>query len=104
MTLLQIWKAHPTRRRELAELMQEPAFVDALAIVKEQLYTVQLPMGDEHLIEKYAIYGAKKMGYEAALQNLLNLAELNVHRMPDRKPWDTPNKEELAAKQAAKLT
>lgn len=104
MTLLEQWKSHPTRRRELAELMREPAFVDALAIVKELLYVTQAPApSTPNLMESYAIYGARKAGYESALQNLLSLAELNVHRMPDRKPWDTPDKETIAEKLAAEL-
>lgn len=105
MTLLEQFKQHPTRRRELAELMREPAFVDALAIVKEQLYEAggAPPLGAPNLIDAYAIYGAKKSGYEAALQNLLNLAVLNIHRMPDRKPWDTPDKERVAEQLATEL-
>jgi hypothetical protein len=97
-SLLDQWKESPTRRRELAELMQQPAFVDALAIVKEQLYEASgsPPLSAPNLMEVYAVYGAKKAGYEAALQNLLKLAELNVHRMPDRKPWDSGNVEERA--------
>ncbi len=102
-TLLEQFRNHPTRRRELAELMREPAFVDALAIVKDLLYKAQTPPIGANLIEVYAIYGAKKSGYEEALQNLLGLAELNVHRMLDRKPWDTPNKEEIAQRQAEEL-
>ena len=99
ISLLDQWRNHPTRRRELAELMREPAFVDALAIVKESLFTLQGPPtggGQFTLLDYYALYGAKQAGYVEALQRLLGLAELRVEKMPDRKPWDQPDKEQRA--------
>lgn len=105
-SLLEIWRDHPTRRKELAELMQEPAFVDALAIVKEGLYTLKSPPtggGQYSLLDYYAMYGAKQHGYVEALRSLLSLAELRLERTPDRKPWDQPDKERAAAKLAQEL-
>jgi hypothetical protein len=102
-SLLEQWRHHPTRRKELAELLQEPALVDALAIVKEGLYTLKAPPiggGQYSLIDYYALFGAKQAGYIEALASLLNLANLTVERMPDRKPWDTPDKTQLAEKMA----
>jgi hypothetical protein len=98
-SLIEQWRNHPTRRKELAELMREPAFVDALAIVKEKLYTLQGPPtggGQYTLIDYYALYGAKQAGYVEALSSLLNLAELSLPRTPDRKAWDTVDKQHLA--------
>lgn len=99
MTLLEIWRNHPTRRKELAELLQEPALVDAIAIVKENLYTLHGPPsggGQFTLTDYYAMYGASQSGYIKCLRTLLGLAELRIERMPDRKPWDQPDKERLA--------
>ena len=102
-SLLEIWRNSPTRRRELAELLQEPALVDAIAIVKEGLYTLEAPpsgKGQFSLIDYYAMYGASQYGYIKALRALLSLAEFRVERMPDRKPWDQPDKERLAQQMA----
>jgi len=102
-SLLEIWRNSPTRRRELAELLQEPALVDAIAIVKEGLYTLQPPPtggGQYSLLDYYALLGAKQAGYVTALRTLLGLAELRVEKMPDRKPWDQPDKERLAQQMA----
>lgn len=94
-SLLEIWRNSPTRRKELAELLQEPALVDAIAIVKEGLYTLQPPPtggGQYSLLDYYALLGAKQAGYITALRSLLGLAELRIEKMPDRKPWDSPEK------------
>lgn len=98
-SLLEIWRNSPTRRKELAELLQEPALVDAIAIVKEGLYTLKSPPtggGQYTLTDYYAMYGAKQHGYIECLRSLLSLAELRVEQMPDRKPWDQPDKERRA--------
>lgn len=95
-SLLDQWREHPTRRKELAELLREPALVDALAIVKERLYTLKSPPtggGQFSLLDYYALYGAKQHGYVEALRTLLSLAELRVEQLPDRKPWDSVAKE-----------
>jgi hypothetical protein len=95
-SLLEQWREHPTRRKELAELMREPAFGDALAIIKEGLYTLKSPPtggGQYSLLDYYALYGAKQAGYIEALRSLLSLAELTLSRTPDRKPWDTVDKD-----------
>ncbi len=74
--------------------------VDAIAIIKEGLYTLKSPpMGGSYdLMQYYGLYGAKQMGYMEALTNLLDLANLSPARMPDRKPWDTVNKDAIAKK------
>ena len=105
-SLLEQWREHPTRRKELAELMREPAFVDALAIVKEGLYTLESPptgKGQYSLIDYYAMYGSTQFGYIKALRALLSLAEFRVERMPDRKPWDSVNPEEIVKTQIEEL-
>jgi hypothetical protein len=91
MTALQAWKLHPTRRKEFTELLNEPALLDAIAIVKERAYEITLPPtgGTYSLTEFYSLYGAKQMGYLECLQNLLGLANLSPHKVPDRKPWTT---------------
>jgi hypothetical protein len=91
MSLLAAWRKHPTRRKELAELLQEPALQDALAIVKERCYDITFPPtgGSYSLLDFYALYGAKHMGYLEALTNFLDLAGIKVHTVPDRKPWQT---------------
>ncbi len=102
-SLLEIWRNSPTRRKELAELLQQPALVDAIAIVKEGLYEVHTPPsggGQYTLIDYYAMAGASQQGYIKALRSLLNLANLRVEHMPDRKPWDQPDKERLAQQMA----
>jgi hypothetical protein len=103
MTLLEIWRNSPTRRKELADLLQEPALVDAIAIIKEGLYTLQGPptgAGQYTLIDYYAMFGATQHGYLKCLRALLGLAEIRVEHMPDRKPWDQPDKERLAQQMA----
>lgn len=104
--LLKQWRNNPARRREFAELLQQPAFVDALAIVKENLYTLKAPPtggGQFSLLDYYALYGAKQAGYIEALRHLLGLAELQLEKTPDRKPWDQPDKDQIAAKMAQEM-
>ncbi len=64
-SLLEIWRDSSTRRKELADLLQEPAMVDAIAIVKEGLYNVHTPPtggGQYTLIDYYAMAGATQQG------------------------------------------
>jgi hypothetical protein len=71
--------------------------------MKEGLYTLQGPpsgSGQFSLTDYYAMYGASQHGYIKALRALLSLAELRVEHMPDRKPWDQPDKERLAQQMA----
>ena len=90
MTLLTKWKQHPTRRKELAALIAgDPALADAIAIVKERLYTIVFPPtgGQYSLTEFYALHGAKQMGYLECLNNFLMLANLSPHKINERAPW-----------------
>ena len=91
MTKLQRWKDHPTRRKELSELLSEPAAQDAIDIVKDRLFEMTLPPvgGQYSLLEFYAMFGAKQMGYLECLQNLLGLTTLQSLKVPTRKPWTT---------------
>lgn len=92
MTKLQRWKASPTRRQELSGLLSEPAAQDAIEIVKDRLFDLTLPptgSGQYSLIEFYALFGARQMGYLECLQNLLNLTNIQPLKVPDRKPWTT---------------
>ena len=48
------------------------------------------PLGGNYsLTEFYALFGAKQMGYLECLQNLLGLANISPHKVPDMKPWTT---------------
>ena len=91
MTLLQQWRNHPTRRKELEALLQEPALSDAIAIVKERCYEVIMPPtgGTYSLSEFYALAGARQIGYLECLQNFLHLVNISPHKVPDKKPWVT---------------
>lgn len=91
MTKLQRWKNHATRRQELTGLLSEPAAQDAIEIVKDRLFDLTLPPtgGQYSLIEFYALFGARQMGYLECLQNLLNLTAIQPLKVPDRKPWTT---------------
>src|SRR5882724_10417185 len=95
------FQEHPTRRQELQALMREAAFVDAIAIIKEESFqpmvlSKQIPAAS--IMEFYALNGAKKDGYLECMQNLLSLADFTVFRMPDRKAWDSPEKAEQIRK------
>ena len=92
MTQLQQWKNHPTRRKEFSELLNgDETLHDAIGIVKEKLYEITFPPtgGTYSLTEFYALYGARMMGYQECLQNLLGLANISPHKVPDKKPWTT---------------
>ena len=91
MTKLQQWKNHPTRRKELEGLLQEPALADAIDIVKERMFEMIMPPvgGTYSLNDFYALFGAKQMGYLECLQNLLGLVNISPHKVPERKPWTT---------------
>jgi hypothetical protein len=94
MSLFELWKSHPTRRAELAELINtNPALSHAIAILKEQVYKTKIPPtggGAYSLMEYYALQGATQTGYMACLETLLDLAKLSPHKAPDRQPWATP--------------
>lgn len=91
-TLLEKWKAHPTRRAEFAELIHEPAMQDALAIVREQIFSPS-PLGlpGPHLIEWYALLGRTREGYLEMLTNFLSLAKISPFTTQERKAWATPD-------------
>ena len=91
-TKLTQWKNHPTRRKELTGLLSEPAAVDAIEIVKERLFEMTFPpvgSGQYSLLEFYALFGAKQMGYLECLQNLVSLTSIQPVQVPERKPWTT---------------
>lgn len=91
MTKLQQWKAHPTRRKDFSEILLDPVVAEAIEIAKERLFDITLPPvgGTYSLIEFYALFGAKQMGYLEALQNLLQLASISPQKVQERKPWTT---------------
>lgn len=95
LTLLDHWKNHPSRRKEWAELLQEPAARDAIAVVREKLFTVQSPPvgGNYDLMDYYGLMGAKQAGYLECLTALLGLADISPMKVPERKPWESPKPE-----------
>ncbi len=94
LTLLERWKAHPTRRAEFAALIQEPCLQDALAIVREQTFEPNLayPVGID-LIQWRALQGERREGYLSMLKNFLSLANRSPFKVPNRKAWETADRE-----------
>jgi hypothetical protein len=93
-TLLDQWKTHATRRAEFAALLSEPVMLDAIAIVREQIFLPKPIMpGTVDLIAVRALLGATREGYLEMLFNFLSLANISPFRSPDRKSWDTSDRE-----------
>lgn len=103
MSLLEHWKESHTRRQEFVAILQEPVLVEAIAIIKEQAYAPrQMPSGVS-LTEWGAVMGWKREGYLECLTNLLSLANITPHEMPDRKPWDPPDNQARLAQAEAEI-
>lgn len=90
--LLEAWKAHPTRRAELAALLQEPALAEAIAIVREQTFLPKpIVPGQPDMLTFAALTGSVREGYLEMLFNFLSLARISPFALPERKPWETPD-------------
>ena len=93
-TLLQRWKESATRRAEFAALLQEPAMQDALAIVRELTFRPQpIPAGTPDIIAFTALSASVREGYLEMLANFLSLANISPFRAPNRKPWETVDRD-----------
>lgn len=99
LSLLERWKNHPTRRAEFAALLQEPALLDAIAIVREQTFEPRpiLP-GTHDIIAVAALTGQVREGYMQMLKNFMSLASISPFKTQERKPWDTQDREAALAR------
>ncbi len=91
-TLLEKWKAHPSRRAEFAAILREPVMQDALAIVREQTFSPR-PLGPPapYLLEWSALLGRTREGYLEMLANFLSLANVSPFTTQERKAWANPD-------------
>lgn len=94
------WFAHPTFRKELAELLDHPTLRVALDLVLDYgISPVALPTNVD-LVHFAALTGARRDGYVECLTNLRLLAKNPTVRPDGPKPWEDPTLTEPAPTEA----
>lgn len=96
-TKLEAWRKSATRRAEFAVLLQEPAMVDAIEIVKEIIFvpfSVPPGLSPADRMAHMGEMGLRREMYLSMLNNFLNLAKIspqktNAQALQKKKPWDT---------------
>jgi len=91
------WFAHPDRRKQLSELLNDPVLIEALEVVIEQnMRPIGFPPPGLDLRDYFAIMGGKKEGYNEAI---LNLKALSLHKSTPAtgpKAWVSPRDNKIA--------
>jgi hypothetical protein len=97
---LENWRNSATRRAEFAALLQEPAMQDAIAIMKEIIFTpINPPLGLSP-VERMAYFGEMGLRREASLGTLKNFLDLaaivplkeKAKELQKKKPWDSADR------------
>jgi hypothetical protein len=106
MTLLENWRKSATRRAEFAALLQEDCMQEAIAILKEIIFTPLSPPPNMTQTERMSWFGEMGLRREAHLAFLYNFTSLatlhpmkaQAQELQKKKPWETADRKAGEAK------
>lgn len=85
------FEAHPSYRKELADMLDHPTMIAAIEVCEQIAKTpVPYPGGGLDLIQFAALTGARKEGHFEAFLNLRSLAKVPRDKLAEPVPWKHP--------------